>query len=288
MPTLRIQLLGVPSVTLDGRHLAAARSGRCLELLAMLVLRNGLVDRREVAALFWPDATVSQGRTCLRRVLADLRRGLEAEGVRLHCPTARVIAFDSSDVEIDLAEFDRDIGSAERAPLARGTGIYAGELLAGHDARWIAKERELRARRLLDGIERLVRCELADGDLPRAIEHLERLVSLDPLRESAVLALMQAQGADGRVADAQRSYRRYRVALACAVGLTPSEGATEAYEVVRTALKAGGLRAESDPSYTPTPPPPSDFAPTPLPALFRPPVPHLDGTWTHALTSADR
>src|SRR3954467_789197 len=66
---LRLQLLGPPAVTRDGRPLAFD-TRKATALLAFLALQGKTQPRARLAALLWPDADPSRARSALRRTVS--------------------------------------------------------------------------------------------------------------------------------------------------------------------------------------------------------------------------
>ena len=83
MSHLSLALLGTPEVRYAGR-IVKFRTRKEQALLIYLAVEGGLHSREKITALFWPDSDEPQGRTSLRRTLADLRRTLEDAGGATH------------------------------------------------------------------------------------------------------------------------------------------------------------------------------------------------------------
>src|SRR5262249_42558079 len=78
MISLEVQLLGFPSVRLDGRGVdLALRKG--LALIAYLAEARAPVGRDHMAGLLWPDADADAARSRLRRTLHKIRSAFAAD-----------------------------------------------------------------------------------------------------------------------------------------------------------------------------------------------------------------
>ena len=74
---LHIRLLGEFRVSIDGQVLAGFDSVRVRSLLAYLVMHQGqVVERAQIAYLFWPESSEKQARINLRHQLHTLRHAI--------------------------------------------------------------------------------------------------------------------------------------------------------------------------------------------------------------------
>jgi DNA-binding SARP family transcriptional activator len=79
MPTLHYQLLGKFQLTCDGEPVFSLNQGRLQSLLAYLALhRNAPQIREQLAALFWPQASIEMARVNLDQMYQDLIDALPA------------------------------------------------------------------------------------------------------------------------------------------------------------------------------------------------------------------
>src|SRR5437588_12074584 len=103
MSHLSLALLGTPEVRHAGR-IVKFRTRKEQALLIYLGVEGGLHSRQKITALFWPDSDEPQGRTSLRRTMADLRSTFHDTGGPAHLIIERdLLGFDfSSDSDLDL------------------------------------------------------------------------------------------------------------------------------------------------------------------------------------------
>ena len=180
-------------------------------LLALLVLRAGREIRRDaLASVLWPDSLPSDALTGLRQSLADLRKALGPEAVRLQSPTPRTLRLDTAGAKIDVLEFDRAIKRGDRHGLERAIELYRGPLLDGCAELWILPEREARRQAYLRAIEVSAAQAQADGAASEATALLRRGVQADPMREGLHRSLMQALADCGEYAEALQVYAALR------------------------------------------------------------------------------
>jgi predicted ATPase/DNA-binding SARP family transcriptional activator len=238
----RLLLWGWPELHAHGSVLPLAPERR-FQLLAVLAAHEGRwVDRDRAAALLWPGSDLAAARRNLRKVLHEARgvpgtHALEASDHALRWP-----------VDTDMQAFRRAVAALPGQPWARdllqgperrdwraridGGGLdqtlalRRGDLLQGlaepADSallEWIALERE-RA----DRAWHAVACAcLRVGSAAQACARIaQRMLDFDALDETAVSALVAAQLALGRRADAEALYQRYAQRLLAELGVEPS------------------------------------------------------------------
>src|SRR5262249_12062981 len=155
----------------------------------------------------------SQAAYNLRRSLTDLRHALGREAHRLRSPTPHTLRLDLTGADVDLLAFDAAIARGEEPALARAVALYRGPLLEGCAEAWVVPEREAREQAYLAALERLAAGAMARGERAAAECWLRQAVGVDPLRETAQRALMQALVAGGNTAAAVLAYRELRLLL---------------------------------------------------------------------------
>jgi predicted ATPase/class 3 adenylate cyclase/Tfp pilus assembly protein PilF len=112
-------------------------------------------------------------------------------------------------------------------------GLYRGELLEGCSEEWALQERQTREAGYLSALERLAEVACAEGKPALAVDHLRRVVTADPMRESAQRALMSALAADGNYAEAVQVYREVRLRLREQLNADPDAATTALFERLR-------------------------------------------------------
>jgi predicted ATPase/class 3 adenylate cyclase/Tfp pilus assembly protein PilF len=232
--SLSIQLFGTFEVQVNGTPLPRLRAHTGDALLALLTLRhNRDVERAWLAGTLLPDSSLSQGLATMRRYLTDLRRALGSEAWRLGSPTTLSLTLDLSGADCDVVAFDAAIAQGDDESLEQAVTLYRGPLLEGWDEEWVFEERQAREQAYLEALESLAAGALARGDAPGAERWLRRAVAVDPLREGAQRALMQALAQGGSYAAATQLYRDLRVLLHRELNAEPAPETCALYEAIR-------------------------------------------------------
>jgi DNA-binding SARP family transcriptional activator/pimeloyl-ACP methyl ester carboxylesterase len=221
MARLEVQLLGFPSLRLDGRGVDfTLRKG--LGLLAYLADARTPVGRDHMAGLLWPEADADAARGRLRRTLHKIR---VAFSVVIDADRTRLSLAPSIDALVDTHAFETACAAGDPNEAVR---LYAGDFLQGLSIKgcaafeeWAFFRREALRSRLVQALERLIERELAAGDTRAAIAAATRLVGLDPLSESAQRHLIGAQLRAGDRAAAERQYEACAQLLKSELGVAP-------------------------------------------------------------------
>jgi predicted ATPase/DNA-binding SARP family transcriptional activator len=234
----RIELLGGPRVVCGGQAHDRFRTKKTAGLLALLAVRVGRpVPRAEAIELLWPDSEPDQARNSLSQSVSSLRHQLEPPGVS----PGSVLSADRANLSLDEANVETDFGLFRAAAKsARGAKLQgdetawrrlaeeaakevAGEFMPGHDDPWMLGFRDEAREAATELLEALAADALARGDARAALDHGLRAVQVDPWREPARQAVIQAYDALGRPEEALRQYRQLKQVLSRDLGLAPSE-----------------------------------------------------------------
>lgn len=209
----------------------ASRKGRAL--LAYLALRPGETHGRDrLANLLWEDADEELARTSLRQALAALRKSLPARAQAALRADAESVGVDGQLLDSDIDAFRRSLTAGTRTALQEAVDHYRGDLLDGFDARstafdeWLSCERSALRKQMSDALHRLTDLCMAAEDNDGALTACSRLVSLEPLNESAHRRIMELQARRNSYAEALRQYRVCRDVLRRELDVSP-ETATE-------------------------------------------------------------
>src|SRR5437016_402551 len=122
MSHLSLVLLGNPEIRHAGQ-VVKFRSRKERALLIYLATEGGFHSREKITALLWPDSDEPQGRTTLRRTLADLRGRLEDPGGPAHLIVERdMLGFNfSSSFDLDLHALEIMYASTREPATVRQT-----------------------------------------------------------------------------------------------------------------------------------------------------------------------
>jgi DNA-binding SARP family transcriptional activator len=255
---LSFRVLGPLEVLENDRSLPLG-GGQQRALLAMLLLHaNEVVSADRLIDALWGDAPAQNaGKTVqvyvsrLRKELGDGRLSTRAPGYLLHVERS----------ELDLAQFERLLGEAQRSEparaaetLRRALALWRGPALADLAYESFAQPEIARLEEVRwAAIEQRIDADLAAGRHAELIGELGALIAEHSLRERLRGQLMLALYRSGRQAEALGAYRQAQRELSDELGLEPSE------ELQR--LEQAILR--QDPELDPARPAPAPATPTP-------------------------
>lgn len=236
MGTLEIKLFGTLSLVRDRQPLARFPSKRVKDLLSYLLLnRDVLHPREQLAGLFWPEMDTRKARHCLNTALWRLNQVLLRPGEREH-PYLRVdadtIGFNTaSDFRLDVAEFEAhcalagELGpqsSQRRAALYhQAVTLYQADLLTDCYDDWCIVERERLVRLHMRALGQLVEHYAQQNEHDAAIDYALRILAYDPLREEVHRDLINLYLSTQRTADALRQYRTCEDIIHRELGIAP-------------------------------------------------------------------
>ncbi len=245
MPAPRLQLLGTPTVTLEGVDTALPAHAPA-SLLAYLALARGWIPRTELAYLYRPDEDESEALRYLRLQLHRAQRLPWAAGLRVEPQRVRF------DVAHDVAAFDAALAAGDLATAVAG---YRGPLLAGYTLRgrptfdtWLELERATLETRYRSALERHAEACLERGEHDAAIAALGRLVDLDDLDEDALRELLRALVRAGRASEARRRLAAFEAHLQREVGTAPAPATRAVLDERPADVAARPARADDRPS----------------------------------------
>lgn len=228
---VRICLLGGCTVSVKGVCIDEARLGRrkVIPLLEYLALQEGAsVPRHRVVEQVWPDCDYAMGYNKIYQATSLLRATFEAMGEKdvpfVSSRASKTMGLNMNVVSCDVDDFIEcarmatdtidDVTAVEMA--RRVEGLYRGDLhVSGPDATGFvsaAKERlrVLYADAMVAGADAALRL----GKRKTATRLATNATIADERREDAVVSLVQALRASGRVVEAEQHYRRYARRLA--------------------------------------------------------------------------
>ncbi len=242
---LKVRLLGVVEIILDGRRLRAFNSLRLQRFLALIALRRGPQHRSGLAFELWPDSDERQARTNLRKLLHDFRHSLPdiAEFVEIDNETVRWIPTGPS--EVDVLRFQDAMAAGDLELAAR---LYSGDLLPACYDDWVLDERAKLRAEAYGALVRLTEDAAGRDDHKATIRHAQRIIDLEPTDEAAVRLQMEAHLALGDRAAALRSYHRYAQVLERDLALAPGEAIGAMYQQLRGGTLNRGEVQRKDPA----------------------------------------
>lgn len=244
---LTLKLFGPFEVFVAGKPLPRLRTRKGQWLLALLALRHEQeVERSWLAGVLWPESLEEQALTNLRISLFDLRRALGGQAYRLQSPSPRTLRLDLTDADVDVLAFDQAIVRGDAASLQAAVALYRGPLLEGCVEEWSHLERQAREQAYLQALEVLAAHFLSKADPATSIGHLRRIVAIDPFRESAQRALMQALAVSGDYGAAVLAYRDLRLRLHQELHSEPDAQTRALFQKIRAQARSAGTLAEDE------------------------------------------
>jgi DNA-binding SARP family transcriptional activator len=240
---LRISLLGVLRLEVDGVEVVAPSSRRARLLLAMLAVERRQHSRDALAGRLWPGVLDESARASLRTALTQLRAALGPDAGRFLEAARGRVALAGAEVWTDVGELDRLLEAGE---VQAALELWGGELLTGLEEEWVYERRDELRQRLCDAIGPAADEAEAGGDLETALGLTRRQVALDPLAEEPQHELIRRLARTGNRAAALSVYDKLAQRLREQLGTVPSAATRELAEAVRTgAGVAGGKRWRS-------------------------------------------
>lgn len=217
-----VHLFEGPYVTRGHERKAVPRGSK--RLLAFVALGHGRVERLYAAGALWPFGDDDRAAGNLRSALWRLRQaGIDV----IVADKWSLTLADDVVVDVELVgewagRLLRGVPMPEDLSLAR-LPADALELLSGwQDDDWVTIERERMRQRVLHAMEALSRHLAAEGRYDEAVAVATRAIAAEPLRESAQRTLLEAQLAQGKWADADRSFAGFQALLRLTLGIEPS------------------------------------------------------------------
>jgi TolB-like protein/DNA-binding SARP family transcriptional activator/Flp pilus assembly protein TadD len=220
-------------------------------LLAHLARHPGQrVSREKLATLLWASSDDAHACVSLRQTLTLLRKSLS------HCECACVVSagdrlyLDPERVDVDVAEFDQLCRERSLNDLERVAALYQGEFLEGFDLNeepyeeWLRMERTSLRERAIEALMTLLRCHMDAGNLEQGVRVARRVLSFDPLRETAHCALMRLYADVGDRSLALRQYQSCCDVLNVELGVEPETKTQELYEDIRRGQRVAHVKED--------------------------------------------
>ncbi len=235
----RLRLLRGFEFTRDGVPLNLPVTGQ--RVMAFLGVAARPVNRLYVAGTLWPDSPEPRAGGSLRSALWRLQRA--APGAVVSAGTRLAL---SPQISVDLHEITArahrllDDGHEDHERSADPSDL-ASELLPDWYDDWLAGERERLRQLQLHALEALSSRLRQRADYAQAVEAAQLAVAVEPTRESARRALIEAHLAEGNVDETIRQFERFRALLERELGVEPSGRLTDLLHRVHL---AGGWHSQ--------------------------------------------
>ena len=242
-PHLSLQFLGPPQIRLDDAPILPERRS-VIALLAYLAVNKSPRHSREfLSSLFWSEYNQTKAFTNLRHTLWEIHKSI-GEGWIISDRTT-VSLNPEADISFDVTRFQDSLNEARHqnditlrtALLADTVSIYRNHFLTGFSLRdapefneWTFTQSESLRNDLASALTLLVDSYLAQGKPAFAIPHARRLISLDPLNESAHCQLIEVYLQAGQHAAAWKQYQTCEQILRTELGVEPQSETLALYK----------------------------------------------------------
>ena len=235
MADLSLALLGPPVVERDGDRVTFDTK-KAVALLAVLGVTGRDQSRDRLATLLWPESDTTHARGSLRRTLSVTAAAV-GEGLTI---SRAAVALRPGGMRVDVADFETLAARPDAASLERAARLYRDDFLAGFSLRECPEFEDWqstvagRLRQVLAGcLERLAAACAAAGEPDRALDHIRRWLSLDPMHEPAHQAMIRALAWTGQRSAAVRQYRELVGILDRELAVRPLPETTRLYDNLR-------------------------------------------------------
>ncbi|HKY54529.1 MAG TPA: BTAD domain-containing putative transcriptional regulator, partial [Anaerolineales bacterium] len=244
-PRLALHFLGIPELILDNTSITTDRR-KAIALLAYLAVNGGKYTREFLSGLLWPDYEQKKAFSNLRRTIWEVHQAIgeswllaDRESVRLNPET---------EIDLDVARFQELLIQSHQQSepanrislLVEATKLYRNHFLTGFSLKdaypfneWVYSESEELRRKLADALTTLSDDYCSLGQPEKAIPHARRLISLDPLNESAHRQLMEVYIQAGQHSAALKQYQTCEEILRKELNLDPQPETRTLYKKIR-------------------------------------------------------
>ena len=219
--SLELTLFGSPEVRVNGKLISGFRSTKAQALFYYLAITSRAHTRATLAGLLWGDQPEEAARASLSKCLSNLR-DLLGNALLIERQT---VAFNRNQLyHLDTEHFIADVAQPPTAATIpawqAALTFYRGDFLEGFYVRdapdfeqWVLVQRAHYREAVVQGLHTLANYAEQQGDLPQAITHTRRLLTLEPWREEAHRQLMMRLAQSGQRAAALAQFEMCRRVL---------------------------------------------------------------------------
>jgi len=264
--SVRVDVLGPLRLTIDYTPVDVPGPKRRAVLAVLAMAKGRVVNADQLVDLLWPTAPPESGRAALHSHVSRLRGHLGAGAHRLVTAHGGYrLELDPGGLDVERAERLFAQGRATRTADPAAAADVCREALALWRGPALADLRDLTAlETVAEGLEQLrreltdllIRTALDAGEAGGVVRLAAEALAGDPLREPAVLLLMQALAMTGQAPDALVAAREYRARLVEETGLDPSRQLGDLERTIASGAigpaEAGALDRPSSTAGAPT------------------------------------
>ncbi len=258
MSAFSVSFLGSPRFMKDGHHAPLVRA-KGVALLLYLAVTRAPQSRDRLLDLLWPDSLPDAARKNLRNTLWTIREVLGEEVIEAVGDTLCL----SDSVAVDVHALEDAVSLPQNAGVSALESVaeqYRGPLADGLVVReapdfeiWLATERERVNALYLRLLARTVPLHRSAGDWQRVIVFAQRALAIDPLREPAHLAMIEAMLRLGQRSQAVRQYDALVAILERELAVAPLPETSERYHALLAGQDAVPARLAPIPPAAPSP-----------------------------------
>ena len=238
--SIQVKLLGSFEARSGATGCITFPTSKTKALFAYLAMAQDQGQSRErLSTLFWGETSDTRARANLRQALTRIRQSLPTHARGGVVAQHGSINLDTRAFPTDTQEFERLSHSPSIEGLEQAAALYRGDLLEdlSIDAEpfetWLLHERQRYRERAIDCFERLLDHYRAIGAATRGIEVCNRLLALDPYRESVHRLLINFYADQERRGAALHQFEECRRLLAEELGVEPEQETVELYEDIK-------------------------------------------------------
>lgn len=228
--SLRVHALGIERIERDGERIpgSAWRSLRAREFFLYLVFQEPR-RREDISLEFWPESSVRRVRSNFHTTLYRARQAVGEETIIFDGDFYRLNP--EIDVHVDAYELRRLVQDARLLSHAdagaedlrrKAVALYQGELLPSLDAHWVTIHRTALQELYIEALMGLGYSVQARYAYREAIETFQRILLVDPFRESAYRALITCYAALGEHRSVLWQYEEMQTLFKTELGILPS------------------------------------------------------------------
>lgn len=205
----QVSVLGRLAVAPEDRLTAAARRA-----VAYLAVKGPVVQRSLMSMELWPSVLEDRARANLRRAIWQTPPGwVTASSWEVQL---------EADVDVDEARRIADQACDSVSLDARQVDLLTRDLLPGWYEDWLLGEQDSFHMMRIQGLEGVCRTATHLRQFGLATRAGLAAVSAEPLRQSAVCALIRAHLEEGNSYEALRRYEQYRGLVSSELGVEPA------------------------------------------------------------------
>lgn len=257
MPVLQLELLGDFRMRSESGSLINISAKKSQAMLAYLGVKPAqLVSRDKMAALLWSSTATEQARQSLRQTLSSLRKelGQLSPDRKILVEEGDFLSLDPTLVQIDVAEFEKQLATGTEAALAKAVSLYRGDFLEGFELdeerfdQWVIAERDRLHRASLRAHSHLVEIQTRNGAIDEALATSQQSLRIDPLQESVHRTLMRLYMDSGDLVNAVQQYDTCARTLKRELQIEPDAETRKLFQQVAQLRARRGAETEGAPA----------------------------------------